>query len=87
MYMLLRYSFGVVVEAVALQKGRSRMRVAARGDKDTIELRRSGEQWFTAAGEPVEFDFLMSGDSREQNLSCEKPAYVARHACSAATRW
>jgi hypothetical protein len=51
------------VEGVVLAKGRNRMRIAAAGFPDAVELKRSGSQWFTAPTEirqPVEFDFLMS---------------------------
>jgi hypothetical protein len=61
MYLLIRYPAGVIVQAVALARGKNRMRIAASGFPDTIELRRSGLRWLTDAGEPIEFDFLMSG--------------------------
>jgi hypothetical protein len=65
MYMLIRYPVGIIVEAVVLAKGRDRLRVVAAGFPDTIELRRSGSQWFTPSREPVEFEFLMS-DPRQR---------------------
>lgn len=74
MYMLLRFPAGVVVEAVVLAKGRSRMRVAAAGFADTIELRRSGAQWFTATRQPVEFDFLMSNTHQSESVGSSGPA-------------
>ena len=58
MYTLVRYPGGIIVEAVVLAQGKSRMRIAAPGFPDIIELRRSGTQWFTADRQPVEFDFL-----------------------------
>jgi hypothetical protein len=58
--LLIRYPVGIIVEGVVLAKGRNRMRVAAAGFPDALELRRTGPQWFTATRQPVEFDFLMS---------------------------
>jgi hypothetical protein len=84
MYMLIRYPVGVIVEAVVLAKGRNRMRVVAAGFPDTIELRRSGPQWFTATRQPVEFDFLMSNAHQDESVSSSRPACVARAAGSAA---
>jgi len=60
MYLLIRYPVGIVVEGVVLAKGKNRMRVAAAGFPDAIELQRCGPQWFAATRQPVEFDFLMS---------------------------
>ena len=57
---LIRYPVGAIVEGVVLARQKNRMRVAAAGFPDTIELRRSGNQWYTADREQVEFDFLMS---------------------------
>ena len=77
MYMLIRYPVGIIVEAVLLAKGSNRMRVAAAGFSDTIELRRSGTQWYTATRQPVEFDFLMSNVHMGESDSCSKSAGVA----------
>ena len=76
MYMLIRYPAGIVLEAVVLAKGKNRLRVAAAGFPDAIELRRSGGRWLTADREPVEFDFLMSNASQAERTS-SKPAMVA----------
>lgn len=84
MYMLIRYPVGIIVEAVVLAKGRNRMRVAAAGFPDTIELRRSGSEWFTASRQPVEFDFLMFGAEQGENISSSQPAGKARAAGAAA---
>jgi hypothetical protein len=73
MYMLIRYPIGIIVEAVVLARGRNRMRVAAAGFADAIELRLSGAQWFTATREPVEFDFLMSNAKRSEGFSFSRP--------------
>ena len=84
MYVLIRYPVGIIVEAVVLSVGRSRMRVAAAGFPDAIELRHSGTQWFVANHEPVEFDFLMSNVYTEETVSRSKTAQAAR-VISAAT--
>jgi hypothetical protein len=68
MYLLIRYPAGVIVEALVLGKGKNRMRAAVAGFSDTIELRRSGSQWFTETSEPIEFDFLMSNAYASENV-------------------
>jgi len=77
MYMLIRYPTGIIVEAVLLAKGRNRMRVAAAGFPDALELRRSGPQWFTATRQPVEFDFLMSDAHPCKSVSSGGPFRAA----------
>ena len=84
MYLLIKYPVGIIVEGVVLAKGRNRMRVAAAGFPDTIELRRSGPQWFTASRQPVEFDFLMSPAHQAERVSSARPVRVASAAGSAA---
>ena len=78
MYMLIRYPVGIIVEAVVLAVRKNRMRVAAAGFPDTIELRRSGAQWFTATRQPVEFDFLMPSAHQGVSASSSRPAFIAR---------
>jgi hypothetical protein len=85
MYLLIRYPVGIIVQAIVLAKGRNRMRIAAAGFPDTMELRRSGSRWFTETREPVEFDFLMSSDYQSQTASNSTPAGVARARARAAT--
>jgi hypothetical protein len=84
MYLLIRYPVGIIVEAVVLACGRNRMRVAAAGFPDTVELRRSGQHWFAETGQPVEFDFLMSSTNQGERVSSSKQAGVARAAGAAA---
>jgi hypothetical protein len=60
MYLLIRYPGGIIVEGVVLARGRNRMRVAAPGFSETIELSRAGPLWSTNNGEQVELDFIMS---------------------------
>jgi hypothetical protein len=69
MYLLIRYPGGIIVEGVVLAKGRHRLRVAAAGFSETIELRRAGAQWSTDCGERVECDFLMSDRYHVKRLS------------------
>jgi hypothetical protein len=76
----MRYSFGIVVESVVLAKGRNRMRVAAAGFPDTIELKRSGPQWFTATRQAVEFDFVMSNAHPGEGVRSSRPSRVVRTA-------
>ena len=84
MYMLLRYPFGVTVEGVVLAKGNDWMRVAVQGSPDTIELRRSGPVWLTSAGDPVEFDFVMS-IGEQKSVSSPESVHNVRAAAWAAT--
>jgi hypothetical protein len=86
MYLLIRYPVGIIVEGVVLAKGSNRMRVAAAGFPDTIELKSSGSQWFTETNQPIEFDFLMSNDQPAESLSASSPAGVALAAGSAAIK-
>jgi len=78
MYLLIRYPVGIIVEGVVLAKGRNRMRIAAAGFPDAIELKRSGSQWFAATRQPVEFDFLMSDAHPCENVSSSGPSRVVR---------
>ena len=82
MYLLIRFPVGIIVQAVVLAKGRNRMRVAAAGFPDTIELKRSGQLWFTETREPIEFDFLMSGSGSYQGeiATSSTPAAFSRAA-------
>jgi hypothetical protein len=87
MYLLIRYPVGIIVEAVVLAQGRGRMRVAAAGFPDTVDLRRSGSQWFTATRQPVEFEFLMFNAQSGESVSSLRPAGLARAARSAAIQY
>ena len=69
MYMLIRYAGGIIVEGVLLAKGRDRLRVAASGFPETIELKRSGSRWITAGHVQVEFDFLMLDGHQAESVS------------------
>jgi hypothetical protein len=60
MYVLFQYPVGVVVEGVVLANGRNRMRVAAPGFADAIELQRSGANWIDSDRQCVELEFIMS---------------------------
>ena len=72
MYLMIRYPGGIIVEGVVLAKGGNRMRVAAAGFPDTIELKRTGTAWITAGHVQVEFDFLMSDEHQAESLSSSK---------------
>jgi hypothetical protein len=72
MYMLIRFAGGIIVEGVLLAKGRDRLRVAASGFPETIELKRSGSRWITAGHVQVEFDFLMSDEHQAASVSSSK---------------
>lgn len=63
MYLMIRYPAGAIVEGVVLAKRKNRMRVAAPGFADAIELKRSGSTWTTAEKESVELDFIMARSS------------------------
>ena len=82
MYLLIRFPLGIIAEAVILAKTNNCMRVAASGFPDTLELRRSGSQWFTATGQQVEFDFLMSNAHTRESVFALMPACVAQAAGS-----
>jgi hypothetical protein len=81
MYLLIRYPVGTIVEGVVLAHRKNRMRVAAAGFSDIIELRRSGAEWFTSTRQPVEFDFLMSASRRapcllKTGMRCTRSRFV-----------
>jgi len=78
MYLLIRYPVGIIVQGVVLAKGRNRLRVAVSGFQDAIELKRSGPQWFTEAGEPIEFDFMMPSLEGEEKTSSPGQPRVTR---------
>ncbi len=59
MYLVIRDATGRTAEGVALVVGRDRMRVALRGCSDTVELRRSDDQWLNDSDDAVEFDALL----------------------------
>jgi hypothetical protein len=71
------YPGGIIVEGVVLAKGRNRMRVAAAGFPDIMELRGTGALWFTDNGEQVEFDFLMSDRYQAEAPSSSKAVGTA----------
>jgi hypothetical protein len=68
MYMLIRYAGGIIVEGVLLAQRKDRLRVAASGFPETIELMRAGSKWVTAGGVQVEFDFLMWDEDQTENV-------------------
>ena len=84
MYMLLRYSVGVVVEGIVLANGKNRMRVAAPGFSDVIELKRSGTHWTDADRRPVELEFMMFRSIRAGEMESRRPTRQAPAMTSAA---
>ena len=77
MYLLIRYPGGIIVEGVVLAKGSKRLRVAAAGFPETIELKRVGVLWSTESGEHVEFDYLMSDRYQVERPSHSKAVGAA----------
>jgi hypothetical protein len=64
---------GVVVEGVLLASGKNRMRVAAAGFADTLELKRIGADWQDANRGRVEIEFLMPNDCARSYQDTETP--------------
>ena len=77
MYLMIRYAGGSIVEGVVLAKGRYRLRVAASGFPETIELRRTGAVWSADDGEEGEFCFVMCDKCQAERVSSSKAAYTA----------
>jgi hypothetical protein len=67
MYTLIEYPVGVIVEAVVLSMELNRLRLAAAGFSDALELTKSGPGWVTEKGQNVEIGFL-------QYRACEAAA-------------
>jgi hypothetical protein len=77
MYLLIGYANGSIVDGVVLAKGRNRLRVAASGLPETIELNRTGALWSTDDGEQIEFYFVMCDKRQAERVS------LAAATCSA----
>ena len=77
MYLLIRYPGGIIVEGVVLAKGSKRLRVAAAGFPETIELNRVGTLWSTENGVQVEFDFVMSDKHQAERVSSARAVGAA----------
>jgi hypothetical protein len=82
MYALVEFPEGMIVEAVVFSMDRKRARVAAAGYPDILELRRSGQDWFTETGEKVTIEFLLSDAPEAAIVILPVPAFVARAAGS-----
>jgi hypothetical protein len=61
MEMILLDASGLRTDAVLLAAGTDRLRVVLKNGKDTIELRREGEQWISEDGGAFEFDAWIAG--------------------------
>jgi hypothetical protein len=59
MLMTIRYQGGMRVEAVLLAANRERMRLAFASQRDTIELYKTGECWYTEKGDVIELEALI----------------------------
>ena len=59
MRMTIRFHNGSRVEAVLLAASRETMRVSFESQRDTNELHRLGECWFTEAGDQIEIEALI----------------------------
>ena len=77
MYLLIGYAGGSIVEGVVLAKGRDRLRVAASGFPETIELRRTGAVWSADDGEEGEFCFVMCDKCQVESAASSAAAYAA----------
>jgi len=80
MYTVIRRHDGSIVEAIALDITRSRIRLAADGRDDAIELRRCGLDWLDERNEPVQFGFLMAKDAESSESPMSVPARVPHDA-------
>ena len=77
MYLMIRYAGGSIVEGVVLAKGDDRLRVAASGFSETIELRRTGAGWSADDGKQVEFYFVMCDKCQAESIPSAAAAYAA----------
>jgi hypothetical protein len=62
MYTVIRLHDGSIMEAVVLARTQFRMRLAAVGLKDAVELQYCGLDWLDEHNEPVQFGFLLAKD-------------------------
>jgi hypothetical protein len=77
MYLMIRYAGGSIVEGVVLAKGEDRLRVAASGFPETIELRRTGAGWSADDGKRVEFYFVMCNKCQAESIAFSAAATAA----------
>ena len=77
MYLMIRYAGGSIVEGVVLAKGGDRLRIAASGFSETIELRRTGAIWSADDGDQVEFYFVMCDECQAESVTSSAAAYAA----------
>ena len=77
MYLMIRYAGGSIVEGVVLAKGEDRLRVAASGFPETIELRRTGSAWSADDGKQVEFYFVMCNKCQAESIAFSAAATAA----------
>jgi hypothetical protein len=77
MYTLIRFSGGVIVEAMVLAAETDRMRMAVAGFADALELNRLNSEWVTEDGQTVELDFLLDAARGAREISIPDPALAA----------
>jgi hypothetical protein len=59
MLMTIRYQNGLRMETVVLAADSERMRVVIDSQRDTMELHKAGECWYTEDGEEIEVEALI----------------------------
>jgi hypothetical protein len=60
MHVIIRDSRGAAKEGVLLAANAFRVRVVFRGSGDTVELSRTGDEWFFSDCEPAEFEAVVA---------------------------
>jgi hypothetical protein len=85
MHIVIEYPIGIILEAVVLSMEPNRLRVAAPGFPDVLELSRSGLEWFMENGQKIEIGFLQYTASEAAAIFPPKLALGARAAASYAS--
>jgi len=74
MYMILRYGTGRLVEAVLLHATRERMKVAVRGQEDTVQFSLIGDLWISDDGSEIEIESIVNYDPANTAKILSEPA-------------
>ncbi len=80
MYTVIRQPDGSIVEAVVLDITRSRIRLAAVGLSEVVELRRFGLDWIDERNQPVQFGFLLVLDAGSSESPRALPTRISHEA-------
>jgi len=72
MLMSMQPEMGARCEAVVLAAGKDRMRLAAVGEHDTIELTMVAGQWFDEGGRRIAIDAMVALDGMEYSHICPR---------------